>query len=252
MSILSRLALLFVAVPLLELFLLIRLGGLIGLFPTLALCVLTGVAGAWLARREGLRVLWSFQERLARGGVPGRALMDGLCVLTGGALLLTPGLLTDVVGFSLLLPPSRRWIKERMRRRIERELAKGSLRVTTLGGFPRAGGAQSGAGGADPRAGGARPDPGATGPRPSGGARAGGADRGGDGARPGAGGAWSRTAGARPGVGGAFGWRFGTRRGPFGAEPDSGDGAARSRPGEIIQEKSEGPTPAPRRRRNHR
>ena len=107
--------------------------------------MLTGVAGAWLARREGLRALWSFQARLARGGVPGRALMDGLCVMVGGALLLTPGLLTDALGFSLLLPPSRRWIQERMRRRIDRGLADGSLRVTTMGGF---GGTDSGAGGA--------------------------------------------------------------------------------------------------------
>ena len=134
MSILSRLALLFIAVPLLELFILIRLGGVIGLMPTLALCVLTGVAGAWLARREGLRALWSFQERLARGGVPGRALMDGLCILIGGAVLLTPGLLTDLLGFALLLPPSRRWIQARMQRRIERQVAEGSIRVTTLGG----------------------------------------------------------------------------------------------------------------------
>ena len=155
MSILSRLALIFVAVPLLELFLLIRLGGAIGLLATLSLCVLTGVAGAWLARREGLRALWSFQERLARGGVPGRALMDGLCILLGGALLLTPGLLTDVVGFSLLLPPGRRWIQKRIQRRIERQLADGSLRVTTIGGFPGAGGTQPGAGGAQPGAGGA-------------------------------------------------------------------------------------------------
>ena len=132
MSILSRLALLFIAVPLLELFILIRLGGVIGLMPTLALCVLTGVAGAWLARREGLRALWSFQERLARGGVPGRALMDGLCILIGGAVLLTPGLLTDLLGFALLLPPSRRWIQARMQRRIERQVAEGSIRVTTL------------------------------------------------------------------------------------------------------------------------
>ncbi len=148
MSILSRLALLFVAIPLLELFLLIRLGGAIGLMPTLALCVLTGVAGAWLARREGLRALFSFQERLTRGGVPGRALMDGLCILLGGALLLTPGLLTDVVGFSLLLPPSRRWIQDRMKRRIERQLANGTIRVTTFGAHPGAGGAHRGAAGA--------------------------------------------------------------------------------------------------------
>ena len=136
MSIVARLALLFIAVPLLELFILIRLGGAIGLAPTLALCVLTGMAGAWLARREGLRALWSYQERLARGGVPGRALMDGLCILMGGAVLLTPGLLTDLLGFALLLPPSRHWIQARMKRRIERRMADGSIRVTPFGGFP--------------------------------------------------------------------------------------------------------------------
>ena len=141
MSIVARLALLFIAVPLLELFILIRLGGAIGLMPTLALCVLTGVAGAWLARREGLRALWSFQSRLARGGVPGRALMDGMCILIGGAVLLTPGLLTDLLGFALLLPPSRRWIQARMKRRIEHQIATGSIRVTTFGAHPGSGGA---------------------------------------------------------------------------------------------------------------
>ncbi|MDE0075322.1 MAG: FxsA family protein [Gammaproteobacteria bacterium] len=228
MSILSRLALIFVAVPLLELFLLIRLGGAIGLLPTLSLCVLTGVAGAWLARREGLRALWSFQQRLARGGVPGRALMDGLCILLGGALLLTPGLLTDVVGFSLLLPPSRRWIQKRIQRRIERQLADGSLRVTTIGGFPGAGGARSGAGGAHRGAGGAQ-------------SGAGGAQPGASGASAGAGGASAGAGGASAGAGGASGWGLGTRRGPFGADAGSDDEAPRSRPGEIIQEK----------RRNH-
>ena len=143
MSIIARLAFLFVAVPLLELFILIRLGTAIGLLPTLTLCVVTGVAGAWLARREGLRALWSFQARLAKGGLPGRSLMDGLCILVGGALLLTPGLLTDVFGFSLLLPPSRRWIQQRMQRRIERGLADGSIRVTNLGAHPGGGGASA-------------------------------------------------------------------------------------------------------------
>ena len=141
MSILARLALLFVVVPLLELFILIRLGNAIGLLPTLTLCVVTGVAGAYLARQEGLRALLSFQARLAKGGLPGRSLMDGLCILVGGALLLTPGLLTDLFGFALLVPPSRRWIQERMQRRIERKLADGSLRVTTFGAHPGGGGA---------------------------------------------------------------------------------------------------------------
>lgn len=143
MTIVARLALLFVAVPLLELFILIRLGNAIGLLPTLTLCVGTGVAGAWLARREGLRALVSFQSRVAQGGIPGRSLMDGLCILVGGALLLTPGLVTDLVGFALLLPPSRRWIQTRMQREIERRLADGSIRVSTLGTNPGGGGASA-------------------------------------------------------------------------------------------------------------
>ncbi len=194
---------LFVAVPLLELFILIRLGGAIGLMPTLALCVLTGFAGAWLTRREGLRALWSFQARLAKGGLPGRSLMDALCILVGGALLLTPGLLTDLLGFALLLPPSRRWIQTRMQREIERKLADGSLRVTTFGAHPGAGGAHPGAGGADRGAGGADRGVGA-------------ADRG--------------ASAADHGAGGASAWGFGSRSAP-------GEEAPRTRPapGEIIQ-----------------
>ena len=186
---------LFVAVPLLELFILIRLGGAIGLMPTLALCVLTGFAGAWLTRREGLRALWSFQARVAKGGLPGRSLMDGLCILVGGALLLTPGLLTDLLGFALLLPPSRRWIQTRMQREIERKLADGSLRVTTFGAHPGAGGAHRGI----------RTHPGASGE-----------DRGGS--------------GADRGAGRASAWRFGSRSEPAEEVPRS-----RPAPGEIIQ-----------------
>ena len=104
MSILGRLALLFVGVPLLELFILIQLGQVVGLWPTIGLVVLTGFAGASLARLDGLRTFWKIQERLAKGQLPGSALFDGLAILLGGALLLTPGILTDISGFSFLLP----------------------------------------------------------------------------------------------------------------------------------------------------
>ena len=85
--------------------------------------------------------------------MPGRALMDGFCILIGGAVLLTPGLLTDLLGFALLLPPTRRWIQARMRRRIERQIAEGAIRVTTFGARPGVGGMDRGAGGAHPGAG---------------------------------------------------------------------------------------------------
>ena len=137
MSMLGRLALLFVIVPILELILLIEIGQVVGLLPTVALVIFTGVTGAWLARAEGLRVFFQFQRELASGRLPGQSLLDGISVLVGGAFLLTPGVLTDVVGFSLLIPVSRRWIQRRVRTRLERRIADGTIRVVTMG---RAGG----------------------------------------------------------------------------------------------------------------
>lgn len=129
---LARLALLFVIVPIVELIILIQLGQAVGFWPTLALVVGTGVLGAALARREGLRTWLAFQRELAGGRLPGTALMDGFAVLVGGAFLLTPGLLTDVAGFLLLMPPSRAWLRGRVRRWLERQVEAGAIRVTTL------------------------------------------------------------------------------------------------------------------------
>lgn len=149
MNILGRLALLFVVVPIIELMLLIELGQYIGLLPTLGLVMLTGVTGAWLARAEGMRVFFKFQRELASGRLPGQALLDGISVLIGGAFLLTPGVITDFVGFSLLLPFSRRWIQRRVRASLERQIDSGQVRVVTMGGFGASGfgGAGFGAGG---------------------------------------------------------------------------------------------------------
>ncbi|MFQ5538010.1 MAG: FxsA family protein [Gemmatimonadota bacterium] len=132
MNILGRLVLFFVFVPLLELILLIRIGEWVGLWPTLGLVVFTGVVGAALARAEGLRVLWAFQEELSRGRLPTQALQDGVAVLVGGAFLLTPGILTDLAGFFLLFPPSRHWLQRRIRRNLERRIREGSIRVITM------------------------------------------------------------------------------------------------------------------------
>jgi UPF0716 protein FxsA len=133
MNVLGRLALLFVVVPLIELVLLIQLGQVVGLWPTLGLVVTTGLLGAAMARAEGLRVFYRFQAELASGKLPGQALLDGIAVLVGGAFLLTPGVLTDLVGFSLLFPVSRRWIQKGIRRRLEGGLARGTIRVVTMG-----------------------------------------------------------------------------------------------------------------------
>lgn len=152
MSLLGRLALLFVIVPVLELMLLVKLGQLVGLLPTLALVLSTGVAGAWLARAEGLRVLWAFRSELASGRLPEQALQDGIAVLVGGAFLVTPGVLTDLAGLALLLPPTRRWIQGRVRRSIERGIRNGEVRFVVMGAAPTAPpGSARKADGLDPR-----------------------------------------------------------------------------------------------------
>ena len=133
MTTLGRLALLFVVVPIVELMLLIELGQLVGIVPTLALVVATGIGGAAMARAEGLRVLFQFQQELAQGRLPGQAMLDGASVLVGGAFLLTPGVLTDLLGFSLLFPLSRRWIQRRLKERLERQIVDGSIRVVAMG-----------------------------------------------------------------------------------------------------------------------
>jgi UPF0716 protein FxsA len=130
---LGRLALLFVVIPLLELAVLIQVGQVVGLPATIFLVLATGVAGAALARREGLRTLTALQGELARGALPGQSLLDGLAILVGGAFLLTPGILTDVAGFLLLLPPTRRWVQRRVRKRIEKGLEEGTIRVMSAG-----------------------------------------------------------------------------------------------------------------------
>ncbi len=131
MKILGRLAFLFVVIPVLELVLLIELGRYIGSLPTLGIVVLTGVTGAWLARAEGLRVFFRFQEELVSGRLPGQSMLDGICVLVGGAFLLTPGVITDVLGFSLMLPFTRRWIQAWMRGSIERQVVAGRVHVVS-------------------------------------------------------------------------------------------------------------------------
>ncbi|MFP3914616.1 MAG: FxsA family protein [Actinomycetota bacterium] len=105
--------LLFVGVPLVEMALLIWVGGRIGVGATLAVILLTGIAGASLVKRQGLSVWYSAQERLAMGSLPADEMVHGAMLLVAGAFLLTPGFLTDVVGFSLLVPSVREWLRRR-------------------------------------------------------------------------------------------------------------------------------------------
>jgi len=128
--------LLFVLVPLIELALLIQVGQWIGAGWTLLLVLGTGAAGAALARREGLRTLRKIQGEMAAGRVPGGALLDGAAILLGGAFLLTPGVLTDLVGLGLLFPPTRALARRWIRAGVERRVQEGSIQVTMMGGLP--------------------------------------------------------------------------------------------------------------------
>jgi UPF0716 protein FxsA len=107
-----RLLLLFTIVPLVELFLLVKLGTVVGVGPTIALVLFTGILGAWLARQQGLEVLRRVNEDLSQGRMPTEALMDGVLILIAGAVLLTPGLLTDALGFVLLIPRTRAEVRK--------------------------------------------------------------------------------------------------------------------------------------------
>jgi UPF0716 protein FxsA len=124
-----RLLLLFTIVPLVELFLLVKLGTVVGVGPTVALVIFTGVLGAWLARQQGLGVLRRLSEDLAVGRLPAEALIDGLLILIAGAVLLTPGLLTDALGFLLLVPKSRAVVRKAALVRFGRRFDRGDPEV---------------------------------------------------------------------------------------------------------------------------
>jgi len=98
----------FIGVPLIEIGLFIQVGGFIGLWPTIAIVIATAMAGTALIRRQGLNTLQRAQREMDAQRLPVRELFDGVCLLFAGALLLTPGFLTDAIGFALLVPPLRR------------------------------------------------------------------------------------------------------------------------------------------------
>ncbi|HET6831513.1 MAG TPA: FxsA family protein [Solirubrobacterales bacterium] len=101
------LVLLFIVLPIAELYVIIQVGDLIGIWPTLALLLLDGVLGAILLRSQGRSAWRRFQEALARSRMPVKEVYDGAAIIFGAALLMTPGFITDVFGFLLLIPPTR-------------------------------------------------------------------------------------------------------------------------------------------------
>ena len=116
----AALALLFLVVPFAELYVIIQIGQAIGALPTIAILVIDSLVGAWLVKREGLAVLRRAQAQIQRGVVPGTELVDGVLILFAGALMLTPGFLTDILATFLLIPP----VRVVVRRMLGSQLAK--------------------------------------------------------------------------------------------------------------------------------
>ena len=129
----GRLFLLFTVIPLVELYLLIAVGRALGPGPTIALVLLTGALGAWFARLEGARVIRSWQEAMARQQIPKDGVIDGFLIFVGGLLLITPGILTDIAGLSMVMPATRRLIADGVRRWFERQIAAGRVQVYATG-----------------------------------------------------------------------------------------------------------------------
>lgn len=124
-----RLLILVILLPILEIYLLIESGRLIGAWPTVLLVVLTGVAGSWLMRQQGFELLSKIQNELATGHLPTGTLLDGAIIIAGGVLLLTPGFCTDLFGFTMLVPTTRRLWRHWLERWLAAKLAAGHLTI---------------------------------------------------------------------------------------------------------------------------
>jgi UPF0716 protein FxsA len=120
------LILIFIAVPIAELYLIYLVGDAIGVLPTLLLLAADSLLGSFLLRSQGRSVWNRFNEAIADGRVPRREVMDGVLVIFGGAFLITPGFITDVLGLTLLIPPTRSAIRRMLERRIGRRVQVGT------------------------------------------------------------------------------------------------------------------------------
>ena len=130
-ALLTKLLLLFIIVPALELILLIAIGQFIGVLPTAALITFTGVLGAFLVRRQGIAVLARLRADVQAGRLPADSIFDGGVLLIAGAFLMTPGILTDTAGFLCLIPATRRVIKRTIWTRMQRAMRHGQIFTAT-------------------------------------------------------------------------------------------------------------------------
>jgi UPF0716 protein FxsA len=141
------LLLMFILIPIVEMVVLIKVGGIIGAIPTVGLVVLTATIGVWLLKREGLATINRVQEKMANGELPGKELLEGVMLIIGGALLLTPGFVTDAIGFVCLIP----WLRQPVASWL---LRNGNWQWTQGGGSGFSGSFSAGFGTQGPRPGG--------------------------------------------------------------------------------------------------
>jgi len=123
----SRLLLLFVAIPLVELYILIKVGKYLGTANTIMIVILTGILGAAFARSQGAGIFNKIRQTLSLGKIPGNEMIQGILIFTGGIMLLTPGFLTDILGFSLILPFSRQFFASIFMSYIKKKIDSGRV-----------------------------------------------------------------------------------------------------------------------------
>ncbi|NOZ68956.1 MAG: FxsA family protein [Deferribacteres bacterium] len=126
---LFKLFLLFIIVPVAELALLIKIGTFIGTFNTILIVILTAIIGAHMVKSEGIGVMYRIRKNMDEGIFPAEELIDGMMILIAGALLLTPGFLTDSAGFLMVFPVSRDYIKKIARRYIKKKMSPDEIEI---------------------------------------------------------------------------------------------------------------------------
>lgn len=117
---LNQLLLIFITIPILEIAVLLKLDETIGLGQTIFLIFITGIIGAWLVRQQGISIIFQIKKELTNGNIPAKQMIDGVMILIAGSVLITPGLITDVVGFLLLIPFTRNFIRKWIRLKFEK------------------------------------------------------------------------------------------------------------------------------------
>jgi UPF0716 protein FxsA len=123
----AKLLILFVIVPVTELYILIEVGKKIGSLTTIGIIILTGIIGAYLVKGQGFMILKKIQNDLNEGVIPGDSLIQGAIILAGGIFLLTPGFATDIIGFIFLIPISRRVVKKYLLKWLKGKIKEGNF-----------------------------------------------------------------------------------------------------------------------------